>query len=237
MVSDAIVEVRGNRFINNETRFDGGGVYVAMGDPGTVSFIMNEFIGNVAGDHGGAIEAGQAVVHSPAMRVESNLFVRNEAHGDDLPTDSGTGGALSMRDWPAVVRNNTFIDNVGTGGASCTGGHVLVDTREEILIERNLFVGAQGCALVCRSPVPNTEARENLFWENDGDIGNPGTCFPEWPGGDLFVDPLFCDPDNDDYRLQPGSPAAGWGAFPDPGCSGSARVSPRSPWGTHHSRY
>ena len=224
-LSGSIVSIDNNRFYQNECRYDGGGVYIFMGSPGSVSFTGNEFIENIAGDHGGAIEAGQG--RSTPIQIRWNLFLRNEAHGDDLPTDSGTGGALSVRDWPATITQNTFVDNLGTGGAPCTGAHILVTSERPVQIYGNILSGARGCAIVCRIPngfpaIP-TNAHDNLFWQNaPQDIGNPG-CFPAWSGGDLRTDPLFCDPANDNYRLQVGSPAleAGIGAYLDAGCSSS----------------
>jgi hypothetical protein len=86
--------------------------------------------------------------------------------------------------------------------------------------------------VVCRWPQNAAGAilRDNLFWENVlGDIGNESGCFEGRVSGSLFANPLFCDPTNDDYRLQPGSPALSnpsgvIGAFSEPGCG--PQVSP-----------
>ena len=136
----SISEVIDNTFLGNEAQFDGGAIYIFMGSPGTATIVNNQFIENVAYDHGGAIEAGQSWVGSRPLWIEGNLFVRNEAHGMDLPTDSGTGGGISMRGWPGTIINNTFVGNVGAGESDCTGGHILIDTDPEyrVVIERNI---------------------------------------------------------------------------------------------------
>jgi hypothetical protein len=159
------------------------------------------------------------------MVIEGNLFVRNEAYGEDPPGDAGTGGAVSMRGWPSFIRNNTFVDNTGTGAGPCTGGHILVSDEKSVEITSNVFVGAEGCAISCSNPSFATVAHGNLFWDNaPSDIGDPKSCFPDLGGeDDVFADPLFCDPAADDYRVRSDSPAITGGnpigAYPTPGCS------------------
>jgi hypothetical protein len=225
MIGDAEVTITGNLFRDNECRYDGGAVYLAMGQPGTARFLDNQFYSNVAGDHGGAIEAGQLGPGSPPLTVQGNLFVRNEAHGEDLPTDSGTGGAIAMSGWPGTISNNTFVGNVGTGGASCTGGALLITTGDQsVFVDRNIFASSQGCAVACRFGAAGTSLRQNVFWANNpGNVDNPGGCFPYIPTENIFTDPLFCDPAHDNYHVRSDSPALSdtliIGAYAEPGCS------------------
>ena len=224
VIGSADVTIARNTFLGNESIYDGGAVFVMMGEPGTARFIENEFWENVAGDHGGAIEAGQMGYGSAPLQIEGNLFVRNEAHGEDLPSDSGTGGGISMRGWAGSIVNNTFVGNVGTGGAPCTGAAILVCTESlEVFVERNIFAGSEGCAVACRFGAEGTTVRDNIFWNNlPRDVDNPRSCFPFSPAENFFVNPLFCDPAHDDYRVRSDSPALAGpnviGAYPEPGC-------------------
>ena len=75
----------------------------------------------------------------------------------------------------------------------------------------------------------------NLLWQNGGgDLGTGlGECASEWAGVMLFADPLFCDPENDDYRVASNSPAIMgeevMGAYGEPGC-GPRTSAQTSPW-------
>ena len=225
ILGEAIVTVSNNNFQSNNAVYDGGGIYVVMTQPGTAHFVENTFFQNKAGDHGGAIEVGQGNPDSSPLEIRNNIFVRNEARGEDLPTDSGTGGAISMRGWPGTISNNTFVGNIGTGGAPCTGGALLLGSGSlPVYVERNIFASSQGCAVVCRGDASGTQLTNNMFWNNaPGDIGNATGCFPYSAGANLFVYPLFCDPAHDDYHVRSDSPALSdtliMGAFAEPGCS------------------
>ncbi len=224
-VGDVNVTLQRNSFRENEATYDGGAIYIFTSQAGTVQLLDNEFWQNVAGDHGGAVEAGQQGYHAPPLLVHGNLFVRNEAHGEDLPTDSGTGGGISMRGWSGTISNNTFVGNIGTGGAPCTGGALLLGSGSlPVYVERNIFASSQGCAVVCRGDASGTQLTNNMFWNNaPGDIGNATGCFPYSAGANLFVYPLFCDPAHDDYHVRSDSPALSdtlvIGAYDTPGCS------------------
>jgi hypothetical protein len=92
------------------------------------------------------------------------------------------------------------------------------------MIERNIFSSSTGCAVACRTHVGATTIRDCIFWDNDRDVGDPLGCFGDWAQDNLLVDPLFCDPGNDDYRVRSDSPALTGGrmigAYLTPGCSG-----------------
>ena len=129
-----------------------------------------------------------------------------------------------MRGWAGSIVNNTFVGNVGTGGAPCTGAAILVCTESlEVFVERNIFAGSEGCAVACRFGAEGTTVRDNIFWNNlPRDVDNPRSCFPFSPAENFFVNPLFCDPAYDDYRVRSDSPALAGpnviGAYPEPGC-------------------
>jgi hypothetical protein len=57
-----------------------------------------------------------------------------------------------------------------------------------------------GSAVILRTGTITSDC--NVFWDNpDGDVEN----FPMGPN-DRIVDPLFCDPEANDFTLQVGSP-------------------------------
>jgi hypothetical protein len=225
MIGGADMTISENVFRENQCQYDGGAIYVFMSEPGAARISSNEFWGNIAGDHGGGIEAGQQGYQSPPLTIQGNLFVRNEAHGEDLPTDSGTGGGISMRGWSGTISRNTFVGNIGTGGAPCTGGALLLASGTLLVyVERNIFTSSQGCAVACRGDASGTQLTDNIFWDNaPGDVGNATGCFPYSASANLFVDPLFCDPVHDDYHVRSDSPALSdtlvIGAYAEPGCS------------------
>ena len=242
VVWDANAEIRDNVFIENEAAFDGGGIYVAMFSPGGVDIRGNQFWGNVARDHGGAIEAGRQVQSGP-MNIEWNLFVRNQAYGEDGP-DNGTGGAISMRGWAAVIRNNTFANNLGSGGDGCTGGGIMVSSgARTVLIENNLFYSDMGCGITCRalSGAAGAEVRNNLFWQNTPfDISTPSDCDFGVVEDNLFEDPMLCGPESDNYTVSVDSPALSAapmiGVWLSPGCGPGVPVESTT-WGRIKARF
>jgi len=239
-------EIRGNVFRRNHAGADGGGVhiYLSIDDPGIVSVIGNEFWENVADDHGGGIEAYHGKDRGP-FYIERNLFVRNEARGAGVPEDNGAGGAISSRPMTGTIRWNTFVANIGVGRAECGGGAILLAymDRGPQLITDNIIVGSLGCGLDCFHKVPifRPEIRNNIFWDNNPThILDEVGCTPGWESDNTIADPLFCDPEHDDYRLASNSPAFQGeeviGAYSNPGC-GPRSVSQPSQWGLAPVRY
>jgi len=236
--------VLGNVIRGNQAAFDGGGLYARAPWAGSLEIRSNQFVRNVARDHGGGIEFGTGAYAEPSF-VEFNLFLGNEAHGEDGAEDNGTGGAIAMRGWAGTIRNNTFVGNVGSGGNGCTGGSILLSAGEKsVVIESNIFSKSDGCGVVCRAimDADGAEVRNNLFWQNDpGDIVQPPECRIGVVEGNLFdVDPGFCDPKNEDFTLSADSPALtanpSMGAFLNAGCGGGA-ASQSATWSRIKTRF
>ena len=231
----AKAEVYDNVFVGNEAAFDGGGIYLAQDGAGSFRLRGNQFWENVAQDHGGALECAQQG-QAYDLTVDYNLFVRNEAHGNDGASDNGTGGAISLRGWSGTVRFNTFAGNVGTGGDGCTGGAILVaEVDRPIWIVHNIFYGSEGCAVTCRAGGGNqTTVQHNLFWQNDADIGSSLDCEFGAIQDNLYEDPLFCGPEMDNYTVRVDSPALKTfpliGVWRSPGCGPGTPIE-SSTWG------
>jgi len=110
------------------------------------------------------------------------------------------GGAGCHLNSEARFYRNTFVHH-GTGCLYLRGGYVSV--------EGNLLVDTEGAAAIYCWPDADLMLWKNDFWGSGA--GNlAGSCpEPVFPDafGNISADPLFCDPDLGDYRLQPGSPA------------------------------
>ena len=129
-------------------------------------------------------------------------------------------------------RNNVFENNIFIDGHErqfeCNGRDDMVDNQ----FVRNIVVWREGSLMRIRGGAGKclSECDHNLYWMIGQDLGNPqGLTEPLTPRGtwaqwreagfdqhSLVADPLFLDPERDDYRMKPGSPAMGLGFKPIP---------------------
>jgi hypothetical protein len=192
-----------SRIEANQTQGSGGGIHCA----GYLRMSQCRVADNGAGKGGGFWCRMDGV-----LDVRRCLFVRNEA-------PVGGGGAVQQGGSVTLFRN-TFVENsafTAGGGLYLLGGLTTLDSN--VLVSS---VGGGG--LYCWLGAEVVLVRNDV-WDNVG--GNyAGACTgppdPD-PGENFSLDPLFCDPASEDYRLQAGSPAilAGGdtvGAF---GCCGA----------------
>ena len=132
-------------------------------------------------------------------------------------------------------RNNVYRNNIGVGGRRSAVGVAKQwrSNREHVqyTAERNILVwnGDSVPALEVVEDQP-CEWRSNLWWCADGPVRfAKGRSHSEWAQkvheiGGVVADPLFEDAAHGDYRLRPGSPAAGIGFKPfDPRKAGRRR--------------
>ncbi|MBD3334394.1 MAG: hypothetical protein GF355_02660 [Candidatus Eisenbacteria bacterium] len=221
--------IEGNLFIDNEAE-QGAGIYTGTSE-GPVTIRGNTFIGNRASYRGGALYSG-----CDETVVEENLFLANE---------SPMGSGIYNDDPIGVVRNNTFYGNIGSGGA------ITFRIISEADIERNIIAGTVGgYALECEPgdgffPTPHFLC--NAFWDNDmGTATGAGCVEVFYHPGNFEANPLFCDPETQDFRLSENSPCAPGnhpegdpcgliGAF-DVGCE-PVPVRARKSWGALKSLY
>jgi hypothetical protein len=190
-------------FVDNSAAL-GGGAYLHQGSRAT--FASCTFSGNVA-SVGGGFYLDFAAIQISGSTVRDN-------HAQD-------GAALSANNAAeANVSTTSFYGNVATDGTviacnlasprfvNCTiaantcGLGVIAMRGSASRIERSIVAGNSGPALVCdgfNSPWVGC----SLFWGNANDTicgGDQGT--------NLFVDPRFCNPAQDDFQLAADSPAA-----------------------------
>jgi hypothetical protein len=176
----------------------GGGIIC-----GASPIIENNIIRDNMADSGGGIEIG-AEDRSPSPIIRKNIFWRNKGHEYDPIWIYGAGAINVWSTGSPIIINNTIINNEGTD--MCGG--VLVAYTDELLLYNNIIVNNAGggfwkatsevWAKVFYDNIWNNIP--NLFGNTSG-IKGSGTFV-----GCISADPLFVDPENGDFRLQPGSP-------------------------------
>jgi hypothetical protein len=194
---DASPRITNNVFRENRTQNFGGGVYALRSKDQPIR--GNRFIENRAG-HGGAIY----LVDCESPTVSGNQLIANRA---DL---RGAGIRLARHVGAAVIDNNTVVNSKGDGISFAGDDPASSAAGEKSQIYNNViaFNTLIGLERYPQSAADSMPAQDhNLHWGNRG--GNfSGTA----PGdGDVFLDPLFCFPDTNDFRLQACSPAIGGG--------------------------
>ena len=182
--------------------------------PNTLLVQNCEFLRNVREGYGGAIQTHP--VWSSQI-IENSVFIGNEALG---------GGALEMLGLGTKeVRNCLFANNKAMGGG-VGGGAIASDRKLNVMgctfwensqvdffnggaaidglvlrLERNIFARNFGSVAVWVEYL-EPDGGCNDYWENpDGNVGESNP-YPT----DIFVDPLFCDPENENWYLTKGSP-------------------------------
>lgn len=176
----------------------GGGIIC-----GSSPVIENNIIRDNITDSGGGIEIG-ADDRSPSPIIRNNIFWRNKGHEYD-PTWVYGAGAINV--WATanpIIINNTIVNNEGTD--MCGG--VLVAYTDELLLYNNIIVNNVGGGIWDRNGTGNAKAFYNNIWNNiPNQFGNPdGISGVITIVGGISMDPMFVDPENGDFRLQPGSP-------------------------------
>jgi hypothetical protein len=118
-----------------------------------------------------------------------------------------------------VIRNNTIIRtrDVGQGGLESVF-HCLpaidfvgLEITQNIVVFNNDF--AQPVFAGDATAISQVNHNNNCYWEINGETIDLGV---DMGPGEFQADPLFVNYSGGDYHLQPGSPCAGWGAFPSP---------------------
>jgi hypothetical protein len=202
--------IQDNVITANNTSYDGGGVWAGASS----EVVGNRIEGNVAGQAGGVLVLGTAV-------VRGNVIRGNQAVG---PVRGG-GGGLAM--WGGSVVGNLIADNTATVGENVKGGGVLWRGEDSTQLLQNTFVGnnsptgsaigdliggsTSGNVIVGPGGVSLVHCSGSPVYFSYNDVFNgtaskyEGCGNPTGSLGNISADPLFVSPT--DYRLQPGSPA------------------------------
>ncbi len=198
----------------------GGGMFIMDCAP----VIMNcTFLGNEAKSDGGAIS-----IWDGSAEIIHCTFTDNRTlnHG---------GGALSISKGEATIRRSTFIRNVAASyGSAIEASGNFIDIENCLFVENEcledqgtLIYGDEfsmnNCTVVgsgkaneslSSSALEDASIINTIIWNMDQDFSKTDATIRHsiLPGGapgegNLDLDPLFVDPENGDYRLQPNSPA------------------------------
>lgn len=155
----------------------------------TISYSLFELNESSGGD--GAIST--TYVSDPSI-IDYNLFLYN--------TGDGAAGSVNASDWygpdSLLVANNTIVGNSSNawGGAIWLKGDYVVAKNNIIAFNPTTAVG---CAMTSTP----TFACNDVYGNTSDAI-----CAEATTWGNIFTDPLFCNPPEDDYHLQETSPCA-----------------------------
>ncbi len=173
--------------IYDNNSFSGGGIYFGQSD---ISLLDVTIMRNISGGGGGA-----------QFRDSNSKLIRVLITGNDAC--NGCGGGLKLQNSTLVLQNVTMTNNTADFGAGiyCTVGSTVLlvnsiawnNSPHEVYfhdrLESNRIVVAYN----------DSERGEGAVVTNDNGEVN-------WLDGNIDLDPLFVDPDNDNFHLTEYSP-------------------------------
>lgn len=165
-------------FIDNSAA-SGGAIACVFSSP---AITHASFIGNHAGSAGGALYCAGSNERRADPTVADATFIVNSAW---------RGGAISLSTSAPAITNVSFARNT-----AIEGGGIFCENESEPSIANTIIAFSNGGgALVCFSGSAPTTTHSCVF----GNAGGDDLCgtFSE----NLFVDPLFCDVNEDDVSL------------------------------------
>jgi len=194
---DASPKITNNVIRRNSTQNFGGGICSIRSKD---QVIRGNTISENRAAHGGGIYLGDC----EAPIVTQNTLSNNRA---DV---RGAGIRMAQHSGAARIHDNTLSGNRGEGISFAGEDRAPDGTQGPSEIYNNIIslssrAGLEHYPSPAGEPLPKQD--HNLHW------GNGGGNFVETAAGegDLFLDPLFCNVDSSNFRLQSCSPAIGGG--------------------------
>ncbi len=204
---DARAIIRHNR-IEDNLAYGGAAIGLCCGSLGTID--SNTIIGNMAYDLGGAIYCNSGSYPT----ISNNVILGNMAS-----SAYSYGGGICCNESDPDIVGNTIVRNAAANG----GGLALINHASPLVHGNIIALSGSGGAVTAEVTASPDFAHCDLWGNNGGD----------WAGsiagylgvdGNVSVDPMFCDVDNDDYHLSSFSPCAP-GVYPNVELIGALGVS------------
>jgi hypothetical protein len=199
------VVITSSRFVSNVATY-GGGARIWRSD-GAFEMHDCEFLSNEAAGYGGGLYCRRA-----NALFDGCTFACNSAA-------DGGGGSFCATGQPQFL-NCTFSGNTALGHGS---GICNWDEGQALLENSSVAFGGGAEAVYCEGTSTVTLNCCDVFGNAGGDwVG----CIEDQYGinGNISEDPLFCDPDNDDYHIFAHSPCAPENSPPGCGLIGALGV-------------
>jgi predicted outer membrane repeat protein len=208
-----------------------GGAMLVTGEHSTLTVVDSAFLMNSSGSTGGAIEVRQG-----SATISSSTFFENQADymGGAIASanycdliisestfsenQSQTGGAIGIgRQVDSTISNCLFKANTASG----IGAAIVIPGGDMTIANCTLTKNSSGdngtiAMYEDEDSFPHLYAFNLIIWGNTGTPfrirdGRIEVKYSDIEGSppaeyNISVDPLFVDPDADDFHLQPGSP-------------------------------
>ncbi len=114
-----------------------------------------------------------------------------------------------------VIRNNIFARNLPNPMKDAPAHQVAITRIEDhrsIVFENNIIYWKDGTSVGYNFDKARTDIQKNLWWKDGGEVEFRGLTHDQWvesgkDAGGIVADPMFVDPEHNDFHLKPGSPA------------------------------
>jgi hypothetical protein len=220
-------KIMANSAIAGSSTMDGCGGGIAHCN-GTLQY--NTVSSNTAANWGGGIYGGTATIQFNTITNNTaavcgggldtcNGIIRNNIISGNQTNDYGGG----IHDCDGTIINNTISGNIahyGGAGISSSDGAIINNTIAQNTLSSyaQAGIGVYNCwGFIANCIITQNTNIASLVQSQMYLSSTPiYSCIQDWSGGgigNISSDPLFVDPANDDYHLQPASPCIDAGHY------------------------